>query len=149
MFENKKPKDVPTAAIDAIDATGQTALYDAIIQAMDSFKKAAKRAPLLIVITDGADTIAMRRGGAPGEEEKRRACIERIKKPGVPNFHIIFLAVKDADMALLQQIKASNGHTDIIHVENSGTAITEGLRKINRVVRDVQQRLVVCMSVQH
>jgi Mg-chelatase subunit ChlD len=87
------------AAIDALQADGATALYDAVVQGIAELGPATEGHRVLVVLSDGADNRS---------EQSRDAVIQKATNAGVPLF-VIGLTSPEYDRASLQALAGGSG----------------------------------------
>jgi uncharacterized protein YegL len=109
---------------------GGTRLWDAVLQAMDDLKDMPRAEDVhvdLVVFTDGEDNCS--RPGA------LQALETQIAKPGIANFHAIFLACCGAQTADMKRLASGKKHVRIIEeASNSPDAITKAFGRATRLL---------------
>lgn len=87
------------AAIDALEAAGETALYDALRMTADQAGGSGATRPIAIVLSDGGDTVS--RGSLD-------AAVKALQSARVPVL-VVALPSAEADVAVLETIAAQTG----------------------------------------
>jgi uncharacterized protein YegL len=109
---------------------GRTRLWDAVLQAMDDLKDMPRAKDVhvdLVVFTDGEDNCSQ-----PGALQ---ALETQIAKPGIANFHAIFLACCGAQTADMKRLASGKKHVRIIEeASNSPDAITKAFGRATRLL---------------
>ena len=110
--------------------SGGTRLWDAVLQAMDDLKDMPRAKDVhvdLVVFTDGEDNCSQ-----PGALQ---ALETQIAKPGIANFHAIFLACCGAQTADMKRLASGKKHVRIIEeASNSPDAITKAFGRATRLL---------------
>jgi hypothetical protein len=109
---------------------GGTRLWDAVLQAMDDLKDMPRAKDVhvdLVVFTDGEDNCSQ-----PGALQMLET---QIAKPGIANFHVLFLACCGAQTADMKRLASGKKHVRIIEeASNSPDAISQAFGRATRLL---------------
>lgn len=86
------------AALAALQATGETALYDAVVAALEALEAAGEGRPLIVLLSDGGDTAS-----TTSLEE----AVARLDESGV-GFYAVELQTAESDRAALEALAESS-----------------------------------------
>jgi len=128
------PRPVMPSQVDVsgVQASGSTSLYDAILAV--EFKRDQPRRPLLVVLTDGADTSGKSPDLARG----------KLSEPGVSNFQCLLLGVgRLAGRALADLAPAKKPNVRVETVENSQAGIKLAFTKASDLLSALLIRVEV------
>lgn len=135
-FNPLAPSRVMTGRGFDVKAGRTTALYDAIVKGAGGFKQGARRAPIMMLLTDGSDT-----SSCHSEEDAEMALIGACEAN--PDLLVVFLSVGTEGLATLKRmrrhVKSAGAHCSLLEVENTGRAI---LKAFQWVVQEVQSHAV-------
>jgi tight adherence protein B len=93
-------------AVGGLVAGGETALYEAVQDAVDGLGTEGERS--IILLSDGGDTVEKNKGGAAREKKERKAALESLEKSKV-RAEVISFKSDEADANVLQQFADAGG----------------------------------------
>jgi Mg-chelatase subunit ChlD len=124
-----KPSELDQSLIGSLETRGATKLHDAITTTLPNFKKASKRLPVLVVLTDGDDTWS-----SSSASDAKSA----LQKPGISNFHAVLIGVGSEAKNALRAIDPQKPHTSLHSVADSAKGIQKAFQWLSQKIKTFQ-----------